>query len=68
MGLDSQPGQGTTFWFTLPAVPARDGAAPCGTDWEGSLPRSAPLPGDRAGTHGMERLAAGVRPCQRDLA
>ncbi len=22
IGLDSQPGQGTTFWFTLPAVPA----------------------------------------------
>lgn len=21
IGLDSQPGQGTTFWFTLPAVP-----------------------------------------------
>jgi signal transduction histidine kinase len=21
IGLDSQPGQGTTFWFTLPAIP-----------------------------------------------
>ena len=21
IGLDSQPGQGTTFWFTLPAAP-----------------------------------------------
>jgi PAS domain S-box-containing protein len=25
IGLDSQPGQGTTFWFTLPAAPATEG-------------------------------------------
>lgn len=28
IGLDSQPGQGTTFWFTLPAIPTPSQALP----------------------------------------